>query len=265
MSVYIKENPDYLRESISSMLNQSIVTNDFVLVCDGTLTAELWTVIEYFQERNPDLLNVIKLKKNKGLGNALRIGLTECKNELVARMDSDDISHNLRCQRQLEIFSRYPYISVVSGTVEEFDKKTGRILSRRKLPQWHDEILKYSKYRCPFNHPCVMYKKNDVLEVGSYLDLELMEDYYLWTRMLMAGKKGYNIPDILLKMRSGDELYKRRAGYKYFLTQEKLFKFMLNNGWIGMCEYFFALFPRLVSCMAPNLLRRKMYELFLRR
>ena len=158
MSVYYKENSEYLKQAIESIQAQTFPTDDFVLVCDGPLNQELDSVIKKKQQEMKNILNVVRLKKNAGLGNALNKGIQQCKNELVARMDSDDISYPDRCEKQLMVFNTYPEISVCSGIVEEFATNPKVVESRRVPPETQEEIREFAKVRNPFNHPCVMYK-----------------------------------------------------------------------------------------------------------
>lgn len=265
MSVYYKENPEYLRQAIESIQVQTIPTNDFVLVCDGPLTSELDSVIEEKQREMVNILKVIRLKKNGGLGNALNVGIKYCKNELVARMDSDDVSYIDRCEKQLKVFNKYDNISVCSGVVEEFSYDLNIVDARRIPPERNDEIIEFAKSRNPFNHPCVMYKKSAVEAVGSYQDFYLLEDYYLWLRMLIAGYRGYNIQTSLLHMRAGSEMYLRRAGYAYAKSQIKLFNFMKERKFIGNIQYLTSCVLRCASSIAPNWLRKFMFEAILRK
>ncbi len=121
-------------------------------------------------------------------------------NELVARMDSDDIAYADRCEKQLAVFNTHPEVSICSGIVEEFTTDPNVVDAKRVPPETNAEIVEFAKKRNPFNHPCVMYKKSAVEAVGSYQDFYLLEDYYLWLRMLMAGYQGYNIQEPLLHM-----------------------------------------------------------------
>ena len=265
MSVYYKENSEYLKQAIESIQAQTFPTDDFVLVCDGTLNQELDSVIKKKQQEMKNILNVVRLKKNAGLGNALNKGIQQCKNELVARMDSDDISYPDRCEKQLMVFNTYPEISVCSGIVEEFATNPKVVESRRVPPETQEEIREFAKVRNPFNHPCVMYKKPDVEAVGSYKDFYLLEDYYLWVRMIMAGYQGYNLQEPLLHMRAGTDMYMRRGGLKYAKTQEKLFRFMKNNGFISKGQYIKNCVIRGESSLAPNWLRKFVFEKVLRK
>lgn len=264
MSVYHKENPEYLRAAMNSIWEQTVKTDDFVLVCDGPLTPELDAVIAEMQEEHPEL-TVVRLAKNGGLGNALNEGMKHCKNDLVARMDSDDISRPDRCERQLAVFRDYPEVSIVSGVVEEFTQSTEKIDSRRVLPETHKEILDFARKRNPFNHPCVMYRKAAVEAAGGYKDFYLLEDYYLWIRMLQSNAIGYNIQEPLLWMRAGSDMYKRRSGLRYARSQKALFKYMRDTGWITTGQYIKSSAIRGASSLAPNGLREFVFKKVLRK
>ena len=169
MSVYYKEKAEYLKTAMRSMFDQTFPTNDFVLVCDGKLTDDLNAVINEMKNAYPDILNVIRLPQNSGLGNALNEGLKYCKYELVARMDSDDISLRDRCEKQIKFFEKYSELSIISGTVIEFENKIDNIVGKRLLPTTNEEIKKFMKKRNPFNHPAVMFKKTAVEKSGGYI------------------------------------------------------------------------------------------------
>ena len=206
-----------------------------MLVCDGELNESLDKVILDKKEEMGDVLNVIRLKENVGLGKALNVGLEYCKNEYIARMDSDDISVPDRCEKQLEIFKKLQEISICSGTVQEFSDDINNIECLRILPQNNNEIIKFSKKRNPFNHPCVMYKKSSVKAVGSYQDFYLLEDYHL-----------------------------RRAGLKYVLSQIRLFKYMKENKYISNVQYIENCIIRTLSTIVPTWFRKICYKKFLR-
>lgn len=265
MSVYYKEKPEFLKQAIESIQSQTLPTDDFVLVCDGPLNKELDAVIAVKQQEMGTSLNVIRLIKNGGLGNALNEGIKHCKHELVARMDSDDIAYPNRCEKQVGVFNTHTEVSICSGIVEEFTIDPNIVDAKRVPPESNTKILEFAKKRNPFNHPCVMYKKSAVKAVGSYQDFYLLEDYYLWLRMLMAGYQGYNIQEPLLHMRAGSDMYLRRAGWKYAKTQARLFKFMRDSGFIGNSQYIKSCVIRSGSALAPNWLRKFMFEKVLRK
>jgi len=264
MSVYHKEQPEYLRDSINSMLNQTIKPDEIILVKDGPLTEELEKVIYEYKD-NP-ILNVVELKENVGLGKALNIGLTKCNNEIVARMDTDDISKPDRCEKQLLKLNQNEEISVVGSVVGEFIGESTNIVAYKGVLESHNSIKKRMKYRNPMNHPTVMYRKKDVISAGNYQHWFLNEDYYLWIRMLQKGFKFSNIDEPLVLMRITDETYLRRGGWKYFSTQKKLFDYMLRSKTINIFEYLYNNGIRFITrILVPNKVRKIMYLKMLRR
>ena len=265
MSVYYKEHPDYLRQSMQSIYDQTVPTDDFVLVCDGPLTPELDAVIADMQQQFGPCLNVCRLLKNGGLGKALNFGIGQCKNDLVARMDSDDVSRPDRCERQLVAFQDHPEYSLVSGIVEEFSDTVTNVSVRRIVPEHQNDIIDFAKKRNPFNHPCIMYKKSDVEAAGGYQDFYLLEDYYLWVRMLQQGFIGYNLQEPLLWMRAGSDMYKRRGGWKYVQSQRNLFKYMAQTGFITRNQYQIQSMIRLIGAIVPNWLRAFLFKQILRK
>lgn len=265
MSVYRKEHPDYLHQAIASIQAQTLPTDDFVLVSDGPLTPELDAVIEKKAREMAGCIHVVRLAQNVGLGKALNEGLKHCKHELVARMDSDDIAYADRCEQQVNLFRMKPEISICSGIVEEFTDVPEQVEARRIPPETSSEIREFAKKRNPFNHPCVMYKKSAVEAVGSYQDFYLLEDYYLWLRMLMAGYQGYNIQEPLLHMRAGSDMYKRRSGMKYAKSQAALFKFMRDERFIGTAAFVKSCLIRAGSSLAPNWMRKAAFQVALRK
>lgn len=265
MSVYYKEKPEFLASAIESVYKQTVLTDDFVIVCDGQLTAELNEVILNFKKTYGKNFNVIQLPENVGLGRALNEGIKHCKNELIARMDSDDIAMPNRCEQQLNVFNSKPEIDICSAAVQEFIDYPGDSNIMRVPPEYNNQIIKFSKKRNPFNHPCVMYKKSAVEAAGGYQDFYLLEDYYLWLRMLINGCVGYNLQNPLLWMRAGSDMYKRRAGLKYAKTQQQLFKFMREQNYISFADYISSCIIRTLSSLAPNCLREHTFKKMLRK
>ncbi|MGN1165383.1 MAG: glycosyltransferase [Lachnospiraceae bacterium] len=265
MSVYSKENAEHFRKSMESMFSQSVLTNDFVLVCDGPVGTEIENVIECFKKKYKEILHVIPLQENKGLGNALKIGLLHCKNEFVARMDSDDIAKTNRCERELEVFCKHPEISIVGSTIAEFIDEPDNIVSIRIVPEQSEEILQFAKKRNPFNHPSVMFRRSAVMNVGNYSTVRFIQDYYLWIDLLCNGYKGYNIQEPLVLVRTGNDLYKRRSGKEYAKIQVNLFTKMRNLHFISTSQWIKACILRVGSSLAPNWMRKYLFGKILRR
>ena len=265
MSVYYKEKGEWLDYSIQSMINQTIKPNEFVLVEDGQLTEELDKVIEKYTKEYPDIFKIIKLEKNVGLGPALERGILECSNELIARMDSDDYSMPDRIEKQFKVFEKNPELGLVGTNVEEFEGDISNINCHVILPETHEEIYKFSKTRCPFRHPSLLYKKSEVLKAGNYRKFYLCEDYDIYVRMLRAGCICYNIQEPLVYMRIGEDFYKRRGGFKYMKTILKFKNEQLRNGYFSLGNYLKSTVPHIIVCLIPNKLRDYIYRNFLRK
>jgi len=261
MSVYHKDNPQWLKQAIDSVLNNTIKPNQIVLVVDGQISNELEQVLTEYK----DNLDILRLEKNSGLGIALQQGLLKCKYPLVARMDSDDISLPNRFELQLKEFENNPNLAIVGGYIQEFDSQTNEKTSIRKVPLFDNQIKQYIKTRSPFNHPTVMFKKEDILKVGNYQTFYQMEDYYLWARLVKANYQMKNIPEILLNFRTDKNMFARRGSYKYFKSNKEVSKQMLKMKIISYPYYLFNISVRFITqVLMPNNIRTLFYKKVLR-
>lgn len=264
MSVYRGENPSHFRASIQSMLDQTVPTNDFVLVCDGPLTDELEQVIARYIEEYPGVFQVIRLKRNVGIGQAANIGLKHCKNDLVAKMDADDIAYSTRCEKQLKAFAEHPEVALVGGHIAEFVKEPCFVTSYRKVPLHQDEILAFAKRRMPFNNQTVMYRKSAVLSIGGYSDLRRCEDYDLYVRLLHHGYSAINIDEPLVYFRLTEDAYKRRGKWDTFkgfiLVRWKMYRM----GFSKFGDFLLPCLAECVVCLVPTQVKKWIYERFLR-
>ncbi len=267
MSIYYKESPVFFKQALESLLNQTKMPNEIVLVKDGGLTKELDELIFEYIENHPDLFKIISLAENKGLGNALSIGILECSHEVVARMDTDDICMPNRFEKQIEFLVSNPNFDVVGSNVEEFNKVPGDLKRYRKMPEGGTKLLKYSKFRNPLNHPTVMYKKTKVLEAGNYnADILLFEDYSLFIRMLKNGCHFYNIQESLLNFRTGlgIEVIKRRSGFFYVKNEWKFSLLALKINQLNFAEWCFYVLTKLPLRLLPPKIILFVYNTFLR-
>lgn len=264
MSVYIKEKPEFLDRALKSIYDEQKTKPDqIILVEDGKLTNELYKIIQIWKEKLGEILEIVKLEKNIGLGDALKIGLTKCKFELIARMDSDDISLPNRFKSQLEVFKNNPNLDICGSWVGEFENDENEIYAYRKLPQNHDEIYKFAKIRCPLNHPSVMFKKSSVLKAGNYQKSLMTEDYFLWVRMFLNGAKFYNIPQMLVKMRAGKSQLARRSGLKYAINEFRMQKEFYKLGFLNFYEFIRNASLKFIIRLLPKSIISRIYS-FLR-
>lgn len=262
MSVYYKEHPSYLKQSLNSIWNQTVRPTEIVLVKDGPLTPQLDKVIDDVIAKMP--IRIVRLSKNMGLGIALNTGLEECSFDIVARMDSDDISKKDRFEKQLNYFSANPKADVVGSWVDEFYDNIDHVVGQRRVPENNCEIIKYAKQRSPMNHPTVMLKKSAVIAAGGYLHMPLYEDYYLWIRMLSNGSQFYNIQESLLFFRTSPDLYKRRGGFNYVKYDYNFQKLLVSQKLQSKFQALLNLVIRVPIRIIPNSLRGMLYRLLRR-
>lgn len=261
MSIYYKEKPEFFDRAMKSIWDeQTIKPTEIVLVEDGELSDELYEIIEIWKDKLGDALKIIPLEKNMGLGDALNIGLQNCSYNIVARMDTDDIALSNRFEKQLEIMQD-KNIDVCGSWVGEFDNDEKEIVSYRKVPETHEEIIEFAKKRNPINHPSVMYKKEVVIKAGGYKRMMWFEDYYLWIRMILNGAKFYNIQEPLVKMRAGYGQLQRRSGLKYAKNEFYFQKRLLELGFINKKEFFKNIGARLIVRLMPKFIIKKVYQL----
>ena len=265
MSINKKENVDYFKECIDSLLNQTILPNEIVIVKDGPLTPELDEAIKNYVSSNIDLFKIVPLEKNVGLGKALSIGVKECSYDLVARMDTDDICIPQRFEIQLKEFTADPTLDITGSSIIEFDGNINNVLSTKNVPYSHEEVVKYSKKRNPFNHMTVMYKKSKVLEAGNYLPPNGFEDYYLWGRMIMIGAKTKNISTPLVYARTGVSMFERRGGYDYLKRSIEAKKLLHKIGLYSLYDFIISTSSHIIISLLPNKLRGFIYLKLLRR
>lgn len=271
MSVYGKENSVWFKKAAESMLNQTAPPDEFVLICDGPLTEELETAVEELDRSYPGMFQILRLKENVGLGEALRQGILLCRNELVARMDSDDIACPDRCRQQLELFQKIPELAFSSGTIAEFfderelESSETAALRLRTLPQSHEEIVSYAKKRNPMNHMAVMLKKSAVLQAGNYQSAEGLEDYDLWSRMLQLGFRAGNLKKTLVWARIGNGMEQRRGGVKYAGRMARFQTLLLKRGFLSLPQYIINCCIRIPVSLLPGRIRAAVYGVCLRR
>lgn len=256
ISVYKNDNAEYFDRALESITDlQSVKPSEIVLVVDGPIGDELDSVVKKYEKKYP-VFNVVRLSQNGGLGNALRIAVEHCSHELIARMDSDDVALPTRFEEQLTFFSEHPEADIVGGDITEFIDSEENIVAKRCVPASHDEIMEYMKRRCAFNHMTVMYKKSAVQNAGGYLDWFWNEDYYLWIRMMEKNCSFANTGTVLVNVRTGRDMYRRRGGMKYFKSEAGLQKYMLQKHIIGLGTYLSNWVKRfIVQVLLPNRVR----------
>lgn len=264
ISVYDKENAPNLKQALDSIYEQSVLPTDVVLVEDGKLTNELNAVVagakSKFETKGIEF-TVIKNKNNKGLGPCLNQGMDFCREELIARFDSDDINKQDRMKTLLNFYDSHRGVSVVGGFIAEFRNDENNTSGIRKVPTKYNDIIKFSKVRNPMNHMSVILKKRDVKSVGAYDDVPGFEDYYLWLKLINNKFILVNVPEVIVLVRVGNNFEQRRSGFNY-LKKEFFFerKIYLEH-MISFNRFIKNVFIRSIVRLLPQKWVRKVYDL----
>ena len=265
MSVYEKENPEFLKESLESILiHQTLIPTEVVVVEDGPLTDKLYSVLKIFKDKYP-FLKIVSLRENVGLGEALNQGLKHCQYDWVARMDSDDIAVETRFESQLDFIKKHSDIDLLGGNITEFLNSPSEIVSEKKVPQVHDDIVHMAKRRNPMCHMTVMFRKPSVEKAGGYLPLPYVEDYYLWVRMIATGARLANISETLVYARVGNGMYNRRGNKEQIASWNILNQFMLANGLVTKMDVFLNQIYIRVFVYMPSDVKKFIYKKILRK
>ena len=264
LSIYKKENPVFLNEALQSILDKQIIKpNEIIIVKDGLLTHSLDLILKNFSTKYSDIVKICGYEKNRGLGYALNYGLKLCSNELIFRMDADDISIAKRFKLQLDFMSKNSEISILGSTIEEFNDIPGDLKRFRKVPKSSIEIDKNKLNRNPFNHMTVCFKKSHILKVGGYSHMPGYEDYYLWLRVLNF-YKGHNLDKPLVYARVGNNMLGRRQGLRFFINEIKFQKAIYVDGIQSFLSFIINVILRGLPRLLPKFTLKIIYKYFLR-
>jgi len=265
MSVYKNENPTFFDLSLESNLRfQTLVPDEFVLICDGDLTSELEAVIQKYINLFPEVMKVFR-KENGGLGKALNYGLPKCSYSIVARSDSDDVCAHNRFEKQMKFLEEHKDIGIIGSNIDEFDNDWEKPINIKTMPLTHEELYEMAKFRNPLNHMSVMMRKDEVIRLGSYRHIPYIEDYELWVRAMINGIRISNIGEVLVHARTGNGMIKRRGTKKYIKSWHILNKYMVDNGMIGFFTYIRNMFSICCFVFLPGKLKEYLYKKILRK
>ncbi|GAB3385049.1 glycosyltransferase [Humibacter soli] len=252
--------PFLLRAFRSSVVDQTLRPSEVVLVQDGPVSAPLVSAIAELDRTTPVPLRIVILPENRGLSEALTAGLAECTFETVARMDADDVSEPNRFAVQLELIAQ-GYELVGSGLNEFTETDDGERLGVRRVPPVEpDEIRRYARFHDPFNHPTVVYTKAAVERAGGYQPLGMMEDYWLFARMLAADVPAINTSEALVRYRVSSGAYKRRGGLKLLRSEWMLQRAFVKSGFTSRGQFLRNIVVRGGYRLVPEPVRRRAYR-----
>lgn len=230
MSVYKNDSPAYLKLALESIYEkQTRKPDEIVVVFDGPIPDELNIVLDDFRKGKENVVFYYPQEINRGLGEALRIGSEKCTGDYIFRMDSDDISDASRFEKQIAYIEDHPDIDVLGTDIAEFNQSIDEDMRVRACPKYHDDIVKMGKKRNPMNHVTVCMKRSALLKCGGYETLLLLEDYYLWLKMIAAGCKLENLNESLVYVRVGNGFNSKRGSKTRIAGWKVLQDYMLEH------------------------------------
>lgn len=257
MSIYKNEDPEFFREALECVFSQTVLPNELVLVKDGPLPQQLESVIEEASNRHPIFKFVIN-EKNLGLGLALQKGVLACSNEVIARMDTDDLLPKDRFEKQLVALKED--VDVVGCWSMVFEGSLDNVIAIKKMPEFHKDIVKFAHKRSPLCHPACMMRKSAVLKAGNYQHRQYYEDYNLWVRMIISGAHFYNIQEVLYFLRTNDAQLKRRGGISYLKNELKYLREFYDMGFYNVLDLFVNSNIRIVARLTPQFIRGRVFK-----
>ena len=259
MPLWSGDDPDFLELAwTSTVVDQTRRPDEVVVVQDGPVGEVLSARLASLIEASPVPVRHLVLDQHRGLGPTLDSGLAACRNDVVARMDADDVSTPRRFEVQLPLIEAGA--DIVGSALMEFTSSIAEVVEVRIPPTDPTWIRSAARFRDPFNHPTVVYRRDAVQRAGGYQDLPLMEDYLLFARMLAAGAEPANVAEPLVYYRIGAGAYSRRGGRDLLRSELALQRRFLELGITTRVEFVRNVVIRGGYRLVPTAIRQRAYR-----
>lgn len=264
MSVYSGDDAAHFRRAfLSAVHEQTRRPSQVVLVQDGPVPDDLALEISRRISESPVETTFHVFERNAGLASALSTGLGLARFDVVARMDADDISLPERFERQLPEIEAGA--DLVGTGMLEFLDDIGSIVGRRVPPSGQERIASYARFHDPFSHPTVVYRRAAVEAAGGYQPMGLMEDYWLFARMIQSGATVANLTEPLVMYRVGAGAYARRGGFAQLRSELALQRAFRRIGFTTPMQYLRNVAVRGAYRFVPVGVRKIAYRRFIAR
>lgn len=264
LPVYARDDPAQLVRAFRSAVDeQTLRPTEALIVRDGPIPEALAAVVDELIATSPVPARLLPLPENVGLADALTAGLAACSHDVVARMDADDVALPERFAKQLALLDTG--FDLIGSGLYEFEDDEAVTIGVRTPPTGEAHIKRYARFHDPFNHPTVVYRRAAVEAAGGYVPVGLMEDYWLFARMLASGARAENIPEPLVKYRVGAGAYARRGGLNQLRAELRLQRLMRRAGFTTPAEMIRNVVVRGGYRLVPEGLRKVAYRSLLQR
>ena len=266
MTTYINDDSEHFKVAFNSILEQTCLPSQIVIVLDGEVNNQ---VISYLEHQQSNALNIdidiLALEQNVGLSMALNKGLEICKCAYIARMDSDDFSRQDRFQKQLDYMLSNPSVDMCGTYYEQYDGNLKNRLSMREVPLHGTELNKYAKLRTPINHVTIMFKRSVYLAGIKYPETrDPFEDWWFALYFIKGNYVIHNLPFSSVMVRGGEAFTSRRNGWNYAIVEQKNISMMYQLGLMTLRDRFINFVIRFPIRLMPSNLLERFYNTMLR-
>ena len=215
-SVYKNEKSVFLDRMLRSVWSeQTLKPTQIIIVEDGPLTDDLYSVLTKWRGIIDAKLLILKNDVNLGLTVSLNKGIQHVTSDYIARIDSDDMCMPNRFELQSTFLDENPNIDIVGGASEVIDIN-GNLKFTKHYELTHDEMVRQMYWKCPLSHPGVMMRTSMFTNKGLKYNEKYRnsQDIALWVDALMAGCKFANLPDVVIRSTEDDDIYRRRGNVR---------------------------------------------------
>ncbi|MHB1063500.1 MAG: glycosyltransferase [Georgenia sp.] len=264
LPVYRGDSATFFHRAVrSATVEQERRPDELVIVRDGPVGPELAEVLGALREGTASPagdvpVRLVELEENRGLAAALERGLGACSYEIIARADADDISLPPRFAVQIPLVEAG--LDLLGSAITEFVDDERELGMSRVLPTSAPEIAATARFRDPFNHPSVVYRRSAVERAGGYRHVDLLEDYWLFARMIATGARVGNVPDTLVLYRIGAGAYRRRGGLRLLRAELELQWRFRTSGFTSTAQFLRNVLVRGVYRLVPEPVRKIAYR-----
>ena len=260
LPIYKKNKISEVVNCLNSVVNKSLLPNEIVIIYDGFVNSSIKDIVNnklfFFNKK------IVHNSTNIGLGLTLKKGVMNCSNDLIIRVDADDVNNKNRFYELIKAAKKNKKADIIGSYLLE---KNNNNYYLKKVPISLSEVKRLIFYRNPLNHNTILLKKRSIIKVGSYRDIRFFEDYYLWLKIIKNNGKIINLNKVLVCSKQDKAFLERRSGYKYLKYFLNFLKIIYRERLINITNYVLYIAIRSPIIISPLLFKRLFYQVFLRK
>jgi len=261
LPVHGEADDKHFDQAVKSLFHQTLEDFQVLLLVDGQIEENLLKIVNRWHKKfGESRFQVVEFGIKRGLGPVLADGLNSASSKYIARMDADDICEPSRLAIQFNFLESHPEVDVLGSNMLEFVETPSNIILEKRMPESHEEILRYAQIRNPINHPTAFFRRQVVVDCGGYRNMPFFEDYDLWIRLLVRGSRFHNVQITLLRYRVSPGFYARRRGFRYVMHQFRYLKSARETGFISRLGMFKWILFRVLPFLIPGRVQKILYQ-----